>query len=58
VNEKLYWTDICDDDIEVYDPVTGYRKILIESGLRNPTSMVVDPGNRYVATQHYTTQFS
>jgi len=49
VNEKLYWTDNCDDDIEVYDPATGYRTILIETGLSNPTSIVVDPGTRYVA---------
>ena len=49
VNEKLYWTDNCDDDIEVYDPVTGYRRILIETGLNNPTSIVVDPSTRYVA---------
>ena len=58
VNEKLYWTDNCDDDIEVYDPATGYRRVLIETGLSIPTNIVVDPGNRYVATQGYTTQYS
>lgn len=56
VNEKLYWTDNCDDDIEVFDPATGYRRILIETGLSNPTSIVVDPGTRYVSTPNYTMQ--
>ena len=48
VNEKLYWTDPCDDDIEVFDPATGYRKILIETGSgSDPRGIVLDPTTRY-----------
>ena len=43
VNRKLYWTDYCDNDIEVYDPVTRVRRILFDSGLTDPYSIVVDP---------------
>ena len=47
VNQKLYWTDSTDDDIEVYDPVTAYRRVLFENGLGSPYSIVVDPGTGY-----------
>ena len=45
INEKLYWTDTCDDDIEVYDPATTYRRMLFNRtmGLVNPRGIVVDP---------------
>lgn len=45
VNHKLYWTDRCLSDIEVYDPTTGYRKILFSSTaeIRNPHGILVDP---------------
>ena len=47
VNRKLYWTDYCDNDIEVYDPVTRVRRILFDSGLTDPYSIVVDPTTGY-----------
>jgi DNA-binding beta-propeller fold protein YncE len=43
INEKLYWTDYCQDDIEVYDPTTGYRAVLFNTGLIEPHAIVVDP---------------
>ena len=47
VNEKLYWTDECYNRIEVYDPKTANRKVLIETGSNsNPRGIVVDPVDR------------
>lgn len=47
VNQKLYWTDNCADDLEVFDPVTGNRKVLITTGSGSaPRSIVLDPRNR------------
>lgn len=47
VNEKLYWTDSCADDLEVFDPETGYRKILIRTGSgSDPRNIALDPTNR------------
>jgi DNA-binding beta-propeller fold protein YncE len=43
INEKLYWTDYCQDEIEVYDPVSNYRRVLLSTGT-SPYSIVVDPG--------------
>ena len=43
VNEKFYWTDHCQDEIEVYDPSTQNRRMLIRTGT-NPFSIIVDPG--------------
>ena len=43
ISEKLYWTDYCQDDIEVYDPTSGYRAILFNTGLIEPHAIVVDP---------------
>ena len=48
ISLKLYWTDYCDDDIEVYDPTSGARKILFDLDLESPYSIVVDPINGYV----------
>lgn len=49
VGEKLYWTDECNNEIEVYDPATQNRKVLIDTGSSsNPRGIVVDPGTRYV----------
>lgn len=50
VNQKLYWTDYCDNDIEVYDPVTRGRRVLFRTGLSNPYGIVVDPTNGYERT--------
>ncbi len=49
VNQKLYWTDPCASDIEVYDPVTAHRRVLYNStnGLRHPSGIVVDPSTGY-----------
>ena len=44
VNRKLYWTDATDNDIEVLDPVTTQRKVLVSTGnATNPQAIVVDP---------------
>ncbi len=50
VNQKLYWTDPCQDDIEVFDPNTSFRKVLFNNsnGLRNPAEIIVDPTTRFV----------
>ena len=49
MNQKLYWTDPCANDIEVYDPSTMYRRILYDTadGIRDPSGMVVDPTTGY-----------
>ena len=47
VNEKLYWTDYCQDRIEVYDPATLHRRVLLTTGT-NPFAIKVDPGTGYV----------
>lgn len=47
VNQKLYWTDYCDDDIEIYDPSTGVRRVLFDVGLTEPYAIVVDPTTGY-----------
>ena len=48
INEKMYWTDYCDQDIEVYDPIMDYRIILINTNLSEPHAIVVDPTTKYV----------
>ena len=48
VNKKLYWTDAEDRDLEVYDPITGCRKVLIQNGADSrPRAIVLDPSTRY-----------
>ena len=48
IGEKLYWTDTCDNDIEVFDPATGDRKVLISTGSNtDPRGIVLDPTTRY-----------
>ena len=49
VNEKLYWSDACQDEIEVYDPVTRYRRRLTSTGT-NPIAVIVDPSTGYAST--------
>ena len=47
INNKLYWTDAEDNDIEVYDIYKGLRKKLIQSGPNaNPRDIVLDQANR------------
>ena len=49
VNRKLYWTDAEDNDIEVIDPLSNHRKVLISTGNATyPRAIVVDPKNKYV----------
>ena len=48
ISQKLYWTDHCDDDIEVYDPISGARRVLFDLDLDAPYGIVVDPINGYV----------
>lgn len=49
INEKLYWADASTDQIEVYDPKTRNRKVLISTGSNsNPADIIVDPNNGYV----------
>ena len=49
MSKKLYWTDHCDDDIEVFDPATGDRRVLIRTGSSSaPRAIVLDPSTRYV----------
>lgn len=47
MNQKLYWTDFCEYVIEVYDPFTQARRILIDTGLIEPRAIVVDPTTGY-----------
>ena len=48
MNDKLYWSDACDNDIEVYDPQTGYRRVIVHTGsTSDPRQIVLDPANRY-----------
>ncbi len=51
INEKLYWTDSCKDTIEVYDPATGYRRILLYTQANTNSQnydIVVDPTTGYL----------
>ena len=46
INEKLYWADAGTDRIEVYDPSTRHRKVLLNTGSNtNPADIIVDPNN-------------
>ena len=47
VNKKLYWTDAANKAIEVIDPHTFYRKLLISTGNTSiPRAIIVDPQNK------------
>ena len=47
VSEKLYWTDAENGTIEVLDPITGQRTILIITGGDTvPRRVVIDPDTR------------
>lgn len=49
VNQKLYWADSCDDDIEVYDPTTGHRRVLFHTGTGTDNrDIIVDPTHGWV----------
>ena len=50
INQKLYWLDTAKQTIEVMDPVTRYRKTLIQlNGTAKPSSMALYPPFGYVA---------
>ena len=45
---KLYWTDAGDYDLEVYDPSTNYREVLVQNGnTSRPRAIIVDPCTGY-----------
>ena len=47
INQKLYWTDSSTEKIEVYDPISGSRKVLFYLGSGSELGdIVVDPINR------------
>ena len=47
MNKKLYFTDAAEKEIEVYDPSTGSRKVLVHTGVGSiPRAIVVDPATR------------
>ena len=49
INEKLYWTDPEDLEIEVYDPATDHRRSLLSTGTTSiPRGLAVDPKTRYI----------
>lgn len=52
VTMKLYWTDADENDIEVFDPMNGNRRVLFNtstcSGDSNPRAIVLDPTKRSV----------
>ncbi len=46
MNKKLYWTDAGDRDIEVLDPNTGMRSVVLLTGRKVesiPRAIVLDP---------------
>ena len=49
INENLYWTDSSTKKIEVYNPESGIRKLLISTGSSSlPSDITLDPNNGYV----------
>ena len=47
INNKLYWTDNAEQEIEVYDLTNAYRRVLLYTGNTSaPIGIVVDPQNR------------
>ena len=47
ITKKVYWTDAEERDIEVLDPTSGDRNILIKNELGSiPRAIVLDPTMR------------
>ena len=46
INQVLYWTDYCEDEIGVYDVSSHQRAVLINTGLIEPRDIVIDPRSR------------
>ena len=54
INEKLYWTDPEDVEIEVYDPATDHRRSLLSTGTFSvPRGLAVDPTTRYTSRRKH-----
>ena len=47
INEKVYWTDVGTDKIEVSNFDGSQRSVVIWSGMDRPRNIVVDPSNGY-----------
>ena len=47
INEKVYWTDVGTDKIEVSNFDGSQRSVVIWSGMERPRDIVVDPSNGY-----------
>lgn len=44
VNKRMYWTDVFNKEIRVYDPLTNIQQTVIHTGHRfGLNSIVVDP---------------
>ncbi len=44
INRKLYWVDSENQTLEVIDPSTGYRKVLLKfENMERPRAIVLDP---------------
>ena len=47
INEKIYWTDADEKEIEVLDPASGLRAVLVDTGASSiPRAIVLDPTTR------------
>lgn len=49
INKKLYWVDTSKKTLEVIDPATGFRRVLLSPGeamISKPRGLTVDPLNR------------
>ena len=46
INDKLYWTDFLEQEIEVYDFNNAYRRVILYTGsTSSPLGIAVDPQN-------------
>jgi len=46
INQKLYWTDYAEQEIEVYDFINFNQKVILYTGnVSKPWGIVVEPQN-------------